>query len=259
VIVLIGILLALDAVVPDLRVGSLTGPLLLIALGVWIVWGVLTAPRHVAVESETVAIPLEGATEARVRIAHGAGRLRIEAGAAPDELASGSFGGGLDLDTKREGSTLDATLRGKGAGGPVLVVPWLWGPAHTHDWSLRLNAQVALALTLDTGASDARLDLTGLRVSELRLNTGASATVIEAPANAGHTRIDVRSGAASVRIRVPEGVAARIRVKGGLAGTMVDRRRFPRVGSYYLSPDYDTAANRIDVTVETAVGSIDVR
>jgi hypothetical protein len=139
------------------------------------------------------------------------------------------------------------------------MTPWHWGRGGPLDWSFGLNGEVPLSLDLQTGASDARLDLSDLRVSDLRLQTGASATRLTLPANAGQTRAEVHSGAASVSIRVPEGVAARIRIKSGMAGIAVDRGRFPRTGDTYQSPDYETAPNRVDLYVETGVGSVDVR
>jgi hypothetical protein len=39
----------------------------------------------------------------------------------------------------------------------------------------------------------------------------------------------------------------------------VDRSRFPQNGNIYQSPDYATAANRLDIQVETGVGSVDIR
>lgn len=39
----------------------------------------------------------------------------------------------------------------------------------------------------------------------------------------------------------------------------VDTRRFPRLGDLYQSPDYETAANKAEIKVEVAVGSVEVR
>jgi hypothetical protein len=91
------------------------------------------------------------------------------------------------------------------------------------------------------------------------LQTGASAIDLTLPANAGYTRVDISAGAASVTVRVPSGVAARVRARGGLASVCVDRDRFPRVRGVHQSLDYDTALNKVDVNIETGVGSVDVR
>jgi hypothetical protein len=258
ILILVGALLLLNNLgILDVNIWSLIWPLFLIALGLWLLWGILAGPR--LAEAEEVTIPLEGAERARVRVRHGAGRLHISAGAGPGELAAGTFGGGLDYRVKREGDTLDVEMRVPAGVFPGFAFPWMWGRGGMLDWSLGLNGEIPLSLELEAGANDMRLDLADLRVTDLRLQTGASATDLMLPANAGHTRAEIRSGAASVTIRVPSGVAARIRVKGGLAGITVDKSRFPRRGDVYQSADYDTAPNKVDVDVETGVGSIDVR
>lgn len=258
-IVLLGVLLMFDALgFIQVSVWGIMWSLLLIAVGVWLVWGVFARPRPI--EAEKVAIPLEGAERARVRIRHGAGRLHMKAGAGPDELVAGTFGGGLDYQARRDGDALNVEMRVPSPSFGSLGFPWVWGSGRGLDWSLGLNSEIPLALHIEGGASDNRLDLTDLRVTDLRMQTGASATNLTLPASAGHTKVDINSGVGSVRIRVPSGVAARIRVGGALAGTTVYRRRFPRVGSkMYESPDYDTAPNKVDVDIETSVGSLDIR
>ena len=59
------------------------------------------------------------------------------------------------------------------------------------------------------------LDLRDLKVTDLKLETGASATEVTLPASAGFTRVKVQAGAARVDMRVPGGVAARIKTSAG--------------------------------------------
>jgi hypothetical protein len=258
ILILIGVLLLLNNLgILDVNIWSLIWPLFLIALGLWILGGVVIGPRPV--EAEEAMIPLEGAGQARVRIRHGGGRLHVDASASPGELVAGTFAGGLDHRVRREGNMLDVEMRVPAGVFPGFAFPWMWGPGHTLDWSFGLNSEVPLSLDLETGAGEMRLDLTDLRVTDLRLQTGASATDLTLPANAGHTRVKIGAGAASVKIRVPSGVAARIRISGALAGITVDKNRFPRVGDVYQSADYDTAPNKVDVDMETGVGSVDIR
>jgi predicted membrane protein len=121
-----------------------------------------------------------------------------------------------------------------------------------------LNTAVPLTLALETGASESRLLLTDLQVRELSVSTGASSTIVDLPARAGMTRVRVESGAASVKLRVPAGVAASISIRSALAGIRVDTSRFPKAGDSYRSADYDSAANRVEISVETGVGSIEI-
>ncbi len=137
---------------------------------------------------------------------------------------------------------------------------WAWYPGESLDWDIRLNGDVPLNLKIDSGASASTLDLTDLKVVDLDIDTGASSTEVTLPANAGNTRVDIDSGAASLNIRIPTGVAARIKVKSGIASINVDSARFPRIdGGLYQSADYANAANRADITIDTGVGSVEIK
>jgi len=251
ILIIGGSLLLLDNLgLLNVNVWSLIWPLFLIGLGVRALWGAVAARQ--SPRDEQAAIPLEGAASARVRVHHGAGRLDIHSGAGPDELAAGTFGGGLDYRARRAGETLEVDMHVRES----FTFPWMWGPGRSLDWSFGLNSGIPLSLELKTGASESRLELADLRVTDLRLETGASATRITLPANAGRTRAEIRAGAASVELQVPPGVAARIRIRGGLSSANVDAARFPRMGDVYQSQDYHTAANTADIDIETGVGSV---
>jgi hypothetical protein len=253
ILVVVGALLLLQnlGIIPaSISLWGVFWPLLLIGLGLRALWGVF-GPRR-ALASEAVTIPLEGASQALVRIRHGAGRLHLQAGAGSNEIASGTFLGGLDFSSRREGDELKVKMRVPDDG-------FMWmGPMEPRDWDVRLNESVPLELNLKTGANEAQLDLTDLRVTGLRYETGASSTELTLPARAGHTRVDISAGAASFNIRVPEGVAVRLRSRGGLSSTDVDTQRFPRQGEVYQSLDYETAANRAEISVEIGAGSVRV-
>ena len=258
ILVLFGILLLLNSLgILTVNVWGMIWPLILIAVGLGILWGILVGDPTAGVEEAT--IPLEGAGRARVRVQHGAGRLQVDSSAGPGELVTGTFRGGLAHRVRRDGDALDVEMRTPPHNLPFFMMPWNWGRRGGLDWSVGLNSEIPISLSLETGASDVRLDLADLRVTELRLQTGASATRLTLPANAGHTRAEIHSGAASVSVRVPSGVAARIRAKSGMAEVKIDRNRFPRTGDTYQSPDYDTASNKVDLYVETGVGSMDIR
>lgn len=253
VLILLGGLLLLGNLgILSVDVWSVLWPALVILLGVWMLLGVFLRRSPT---TEHASVPLEGARRARLRLNHGAGRLQVQAGAGPGSLAEGDFGGGLELRKRLDGDTLEATL----GLPPQVWSPFGWGPGSSLDWSVRLGRDLPMRLELDTGANEASVDLSELLVEELRLNSGASSTTLTLPASAGQTRAKISVGAASVRINIPQGVAARIHTTSGVASISVDRERFPRSAGVYQSPDYDAAANKVDLDIEAGVGSIDVR
>jgi hypothetical protein len=253
VLIVVGAVL-LVAFQMGVEVWRLLWPTLIILLGVWLLWGVY-AGRGAAIERESASLPLDGATSASLRLRHGAGRMRVGGGAGPGELFSGTFGGGLDLRSYRRGDAMEADLR---VPSPTFFFPFPWAGWRNLEWEIRLTDAVPLSLRVESGASEAELDLTNLRVTELRLSTGASSTEIRLPTAAGNTTVRVEAGAASVKVWVPQGVAARIRAEGGLSEIKVDPSRFPREGIYYQSPGYGTAANKVELSVQMGVGSVEV-
>jgi hypothetical protein len=241
------------------RIGWIFWPIILIGIGAWLITGFTRGDRHSDVPREQASIPLEGATEAVVTVRHGAGRLTIGAGASPDQLLTGSFGGGLDAVRTNTGGRLNVDMRVRDRDvSRYIFGPWHHGWAGKLDWDFTLNSSIPLMLRLETGASETRLSLTDLQVRELSVKTGASSTTIDLPGSAGLTRVHVESGAAAVKIRVPQSVAATILVKSALAGVHVDASRFPPSAGGYRSPNYEGAANKAEILVETGVGSVDI-
>lgn len=225
-------------------------PVLLLLAGALMILNVLMR-RKVVVEK--ASIDLQGAARARLKINHGAGKLKIHKGASSGMLASGSFAGGLRQSVRKTGDRLEVTLRP--------AADWSWFPffdsGTSVDWDLALNDAVALELDLDSGANQADIDLRDLNLTSLDLDGGASDTRLVLPAR-GRSRADLDIGAASMDITIPDGVSARIKIDHGLSEVKVDGR-FPRVGGVYKSPDFETAANAVDLEIDAGAASIRIR
>lgn len=241
----------------SVNVWSLFWPVFLILVGIWYLWGSTRGGTEIPPEQDS--IPLEGAERAKIRLKHGGGKLRVSGGAGPDVLASGSFAGGVDSRVQSTGSSLDVVLKPDRHAFPDLFLPWNWTSRTGLSWDLSLSEAVDLDLTLETGASETELYLRDLQVKNLILKTGASATSVVLPEGAGLTTVRVEAGAASVKLEVPEHTAARIEAEAGLASIEINEERFPRAGSGYQSPHYQDADHKIDLKVQTGLGSIVIR
>ena len=199
--------------------------------------------------TERLDIGLDGAPDAEVMVTFGAGRLAIGR-AAPGMLVDGTCEGGVKAE--------------RGAPGRVRLSPpapsnlsWNRAP---YSWRVGLSGEVPLSLRVETGAAESELDLSSLRVAALRLRTGASETRVTLPSSAGFTRVDAEGGAAAMWFHVPDGVAARIRSAIALGTSDVDLARFPRApAGGWQSPDYENAANRVEIEVRGGVGSVSIR
>jgi hypothetical protein len=219
-------------------------PLLLIIGGLDILIGSLRARN---VKARTLALDLGSAAQADVTINFGAGDLTIGK-AAPGRIVDGTFEGEVRYDARPDGRVW------------LKLEPlnwWGWSP-RGYRWNVGLTEAVPLKLTLDGGAANTNADLTDLKVADLRVKTGASSTVIRLPRAAGMTTVRVNAGAASVKLLVPEGVAARVHSNMAIGSNDINRQRFPLSGGDYVSPDYAAALNKIDIQFEGGVGSLAV-
>jgi len=257
VIVLAGVLLLLNQFgLLTVSVWAFIWPVALILLGVWFLVGPFVGRREF--KDEALSIPLSGASQADIHIRHGAGRLEISALPQSGDLLSGTFTGGVYEQhslSSLHGNSMRVRLENRYNG--FYGWPPMVGPQGYH-WTMALAKNIPLKLDLKTGASETELNLSELMVTELELDTGASSNQITLPANAGYTHLRLKAGAASVMIRVPDGVAARIHYRGGLSGINIDAGRFPLQNNDYQTPGYDTAANRVEMNIRTGVGSVDI-
>ena len=237
--------------------GYLTGdvwgwfwPLFIIAAGVWILVGRGTYPRR-GWADESFSVPLQGAKEASLRIDHGAGRINIGAGASSGDFLTGVKGVGMNQSVELRGGHLDVKIEA----GPSFI-PFI-GP-EGGVWRYQLDASVPTSINIHSGASRLDLDFTDLQVTRFSFEGGASNLNLTLPARVQNTLVDIQAGAASIELRVPEGVSLRLRSKS--AGSLnVDESRFPRRDpDMYQSADYDSAQHRADVSVQGGATSLRV-
>jgi hypothetical protein len=237
------------------NVWSVLFPLFLVALGLWFLVGPMIF-RNQKLETQTINVPLEGATSAKIKLEHGAGRIFVNAmGLETGNLLEGTFTGGLEHKVERSGEHINAKF--KVNADVVFGVPTV-NMQHL-EWKLNLSRSLPVELVVETGASESLLDLQDLKVSELSIKTGASRTEVRLPSAAGFTKVSVTAGAAEVVLNVPEGVAASIKLDIGLNSKNINTSRFPQGGIGYESPDYATAANKVLIHVEAGVGSISIQ
>ncbi|MEW6142592.1 MAG: DUF5668 domain-containing protein [Chloroflexota bacterium] len=218
--------------------------------GAWVMVGSSASTKQTTV---SFSQPLGSAERAEVQVDFGAGKLVV--GSLPsgsDKLAVGEVS---------EGAVRDATVSG-GVARLRLTMPssgW-WVPgAPSADWKVQLTRQVPLDLVFKTRANESEIDLTDLVVASFTLESGASRNLVILPANAGTTKAVIKAGAADIQVIAPSSVAVRIKAEAGISSVDIDQTRFPKSGDYYVSPDYATARNRIELELKAGAASITVR
>ena len=138
-------------------------------------------------------------------------------------------------------------------------VDWrFWGEGKI-SWEVNFTRSIPLALSIKSAASNMELDLSRLRVTELRLDVDAGNYKVTMPASAGTTNVEVEADVVNMEVNIPGGVAARIQADTGLGAFIVDTTRFPKQGDYYISDNFNTAQNRIYLEIDCDVGRVRVK
>jgi hypothetical protein len=226
---------------------SLFWPILLIGFGIWVLLSVFLRRN---IEAESATVDLQNAREANVRINHGAGEFRFHSGASANELLHGTFAGGLDSKTSLNGDKLEVKLRP--ADNTVMFPPF--GSREQLDWNVSFNASIPISLDMNLGANKSDINLQDMNITDIKLKSGASDTVITLPAH-GRLSLDCEIGAAALTIIVPDGVAIRARAAMGAGDFKVDRTRFPNDES----PDFASAQNAVDINVKGGAASVRIK
>jgi len=228
--------------------------------------------------------PLNGATTAKIDIHAGDGNLTIDRFTGGEQvLASGMLqyfeNQGLptrNLISSNGQATL--TLRGYGAGRPWFRFPWAACNGAT-EWQIHLNPTVSTDITAHSDGGNVKLNLAGMIVTRVSADTGGGNIDVVLPEDTANFSVTVRTGAGNVNVeigsgmtgsnivnansgagnvvmRIPSGVAARIHATTGLGKASVDPRFSQTEDNTYQSPDYDSAADRVEITVNSGAGNV---
>jgi hypothetical protein len=232
----------------------------------------------------------------RVNVEYGAGTLSIARG--PEDMLyrsnlrydAASFRPMVEYDAGRlKFGMTGSTVRGRNIRGGEL--------------DLALSPTVPLELDLQFGAAEADLDLGGLRVRSLQVQTGASRTTLNVSApnrevcrtarltvgaaqfqarglgnlnaprlqvqgGVGEVTLDfsgawatdmeasVEMGLGSLTLRLPRGLGVSVTRKGVL--TSFDSQGLVRRGDSFYSENWDSAARKLSINIDAALGSIRV-
>ncbi len=209
--------------------------------------------------TETINEDLRGVERADVEIGFGTGTLRL---AALPEGSSALIKGTADLSPNEQ-----LTLNHSGSAGVGrltlrsqnnLRLTGLDVTESQKAWDLELNRDIPIRLDVDS------------RRGDLDTGSGAAEPVRpdcqwrrgQSPGNlAGAWPIRCRDRGrrwGEFTLTIPQGLAARIRVDGGLGGVSVDGD-FNRRDREYTSPNYGTAENRATIQLNGGMGRILIR
>ena len=221
-------------------------------------WSADDGPRALVggtTAGETVAVQhdLLDAASARITLDLGVGRVRIDGAAPSGVLATGSIATG-------RGETIEQAY-GRENGAALLELRSLQTPgisigtSEMRNWELSLTREVPLALRVNAGVGETRIDLRNTQLIDASYRGGVGEAELLLPAGGYAASVDVGVGATTVRL--PPDAAARVTVTTGLGRATV-QGDWRRDGDVYTTPGYDSASQRIELRVSGGVGAVTV-
>jgi hypothetical protein len=199
--------------------------------------------------------PLDGVERADLRIGFAAGTLEIGRLEDSNSLIKGD----LQLVTNRR-PVWDFSQSGENA---RLVLEYGTGNFQSWNgrgdqWNLALSPRAAFALDANIGAGDATIDLTGLDIRSLWIETGAGRNTVILPEN-GQFDAKITGGVGQLIVEIPSEMAARIQVDRGLGALNVARRFGRQNGDVYESANWETSESRVTIEIEVGIGQVSIR
>jgi hypothetical protein len=128
-----------------------------------------------------------------------------------------------------------------------------------NDVTVKLSNDLPASVTLNAGAGEFDVDLHELKITDARLNIGASSTTVVLPHPSGDVVIRADGGASSLVIEIPADVEARVTVSGGLVTANTSNARTTKTGNVIETSGYAAAKDRVTVNVTGGATSVAVR
>ena len=215
------------------------------------------SPRFGNTTRETIAQPIT-ASRAEIQLGVSVGRLEIgknNTGKLIDGFFDVRGNERLERENRMRGDVQFARLEVKSVGS-IVNLPNINTNA-SPTWNLGLSPSLPIVLRVNTGVGDSRLDLTELKITDLTVQTGVGQTTVLMPV-AGRVTARIEGGVGDTTVNIPNGMEARVRVTTGIGSVEVGGNTYQRDGDVYTSPNFATAANRLELEVQGGIGRIRV-
>jgi hypothetical protein len=206
----------------------------------------------------TVNIPVESAEQAQVELDPALAYLQIRVEDSSNHpLLRGRVipfnGERVEQQVERGNRSVETSVRTAG----VIVMPYLRGNTARPTWDFTLHPQIEYDLRVDVGGGKSDLFLEDLMLSALDVHNGIGQTIVYLPGQGGYSA-EIDGGIGHIIVELPDDVGILLNVDVGIGSVQVPNE-FRRSGSGYVSPNYASADERIEVDVSLGIGSISIR
>lgn len=218
-----------------------------------IVWLATLSPFFsVGMKSVDFEQKLDKATSSELRFAMAVGEMNLSGGADKDMLVSGSAGLPKEMNLEPHYS---APVDGKSSlsleGNGMVIIPI---NTNISPWIFDLNSDIPMELGTELGVGQMRIDLTGTNVNEITTEMGVGQTILTLP-DGMDVDAAVSGAIGELVIRVPAGAEVIIKTDRAIVGSSMPDG-YIRDHDTILSPEAKAGADKINIQVDLAIGSI---
>jgi hypothetical protein len=202
-------------------------------------------------------------TEARVSVRLNAGDLVISSGTGTLISADLDYFERKPIVTY-EASNLDSSARFKVRDRERRWLEWNFSQGRFHgawnrkSWEIRLTERIPIDLTVYVKTGDADLDLSGLKVRILDLDTRTSQARVRIGNLVDEVSARIESKASKVSVSLPEDMALRIENHSNLSSTSFSWFTLEETDDGYETPDFDQAARKLTLYLEGSLTKLKV-
>ncbi|MDP4092962.1 MAG: DUF5668 domain-containing protein [Bacillota bacterium] len=206
--------------------------------------------------NKTVSVTMQKLTETKygeLQLSLGGADISVDSGANQTDLVDATVSErdirhSINYSNGRENATVKFSRHSYS----------IFGGHARNDCNVHLNSDILWDLNVDTGAVSGNLDLSALEVKNVDMDIGAAKMSMILGNKYNNTNVDIDAGASSINVTVPSDSGVRVNMDGALNSTNLKNLGWSRNGKYYTSPNYDSAANKINIEVDMGVGSFNI-
>ena len=216
--------------------------------------GILACVPAGELKEENLTVQLGEAETVELDLDMGSGKLKLKGGAR--ELMEAYFAYNIDrwkpeVDYYISGNRgILKIQQGESSGIPV-------GKTR-NTWEISLSNDVPIAVKVDFGAGEGKLDFSELMLESLDIDMGVGDLTIDLTGEQKKDLdVDIEGGVGSATIYLPENIGVRVDIDGGIGS--VNAKDFNKSGHVYTNDAFGKTDVSIDIKIDAGIGSIELK
>ena len=202
-------------------------------------------------QTESQSVELGNDASVRAKINMGAGDMKVTGGA--EKLLEADFTYNV-AELKPEVKFSDGALV-IWEPGKEGRVDWRGISDFRNEWTLSLNNELPMDLSVEIGAGFGDLQLAGMSLTGLNVTLGAGKSTVDLSGDwVRDMNVTINAGAGDVSVRLPKDVGVRVDIDAG--ASRINATGLKQDGSVYTNAAYGVSEVTLHINMEACIGQI---